>query len=1395
MPNDPDMAKRRKLLAACEELSEQEQTVLQLLSIVYEPTARTSLMQCANKAGIRTSRKVQFTSRTWKPLVDRLKKERLVVEERGKISCQPLIVEVLTRQAVRQGRFEKLAAAADETFPGPSTWKYFYYNTYESFLRDLRLALYRGDLETLEQVQSSQVYRSFGRIEVSPWERICNNPFDREWMVTLPTALLEDILYPMVLSAHAQLQPVAEPIALIEELCAAGTATELLHFARTQHLVLTGQLEEAYELARERDDANHLVLRAWLHTLAGDDDSALPDYEAALARLKKESRKRKIYFYSLSGVYFILALLRANQPERLQQAADYISIATNQQNHPFAFIYLVLQQVVQLQQGWQQDAEWALLWEDVDEEIMGRDFFFVALARYWMDAPKAKPAVGSLERLLARAEAGGYVLIAAEIAELLYRLTGAEECGLRAENLRQELGVQSIADAVVHQEPWQRALKALAGLRRSETVTAQPQEVNTRLVWLVDYQSSADGTYVSIAPREQKSKKNGGWTQGRAVALKRLFGKRQKMDFLTEQDERVCLALEGHQEYRRYGYYGQTVFSFNNEKALPHLVGHPLVFLQEDPSVRVELVGGEPELQVVRKGQELLLELTPAIDAEANGVALVRETPTRFKVVSFTPEHRRIAAILGDGGLRIPARADEETLEALTAVSSLVTVHSEIGGGTHSAEEVEAETRPHLHLLPFGEGLQAELLVQPLGPEGPACVPGSGGATVFAEIGGRHLQALRDLQEERRRAAAVQAGCAVLQRLEEVEGQWSIADPQDCLELLLELRQLGDEVVVEWPQGEQMQVRYQASFSDLALDVRRQNDWFSLTGELRLDEDLVVDMRRLLELSRSARGRFLPLGDGAFIALTEEFREKLEEVHSFAERHGRGARFHSLAAPIIEELTAEAGSLEVDEAWKQQLARLQGALELEPEVPSTLQVELRDYQVEGFRWATRLAHWGVGACLADDMGLGKTVQALALILDRAPEGPTLVVAPTSVGANWIDETCRFAPTLRPVVFGEADRHRTVEKAGPFDLVVCSYGLLHQEEELLASTVWQTIVLDEAQAIKNMGTRRSRAAMALKAEFKMITTGTPIENHLGELWNLFRFTNAGLLGSLEHFNEYFAAPVEKQHNRKARQRLKRLIQPFILRRTKSQVLEELPPRTEISLQVEMGREEMAFYEALRQRAVETLSSAEAATGYKPLQILAEIMRLRRACCHARLVLPDASVPSAKMEVFGEVLDELLENRHKVLVFSQFVDYLSIVRQYLDGRGIFYQYLDGSTPVRARKKRVDAFQAGQGDIFLISLKAGGQGLNLTAADYVIHMDPWWNPAVEDQASDRVHRIGQERPVTIYRLVTQGTIEEKIVDLHRHKRDLADSLLEGSDTSGKLSTKELLRLIREG
>jgi SNF2 family DNA or RNA helicase len=430
------------------------------------------------------------------------------------------------------------------------------------------------------------------------------------------------------------------------------------------------------------------------------------------------------------------------------------------------------------------------------------------------------------------------------------------------------------------------------------------------------------------------------------------------------------------------------------------------------------------------------------------------------------------------------------------------------------------------------------------------------------------------------------------------------------------------------------------------------------------------------------------------------------------------------------------------------------------------------------------------------MGLGKTLQTLAVMLMVATEGPILAIAPTSVCMNWISEAQRFAPTLNPIQFGSGKRQVVLDELKSFDLVVCSYGLLQQEEvaDMLANVDWKMIVLDEAQSIKNFATKRSQAAMNLKSDFKLLTTGTPIENHLGELWNLFRFINPGLLGSLDHFNQKYANAIERGHDKIARDRLRKLIQPFILRRTKNQVLQELPSRTEITLQVELSQQEMVFYEALRREAIAKIEESEAQAGQKHLQVLAEIMKLRRACCNTQLVKPEIALPSAKLQMFDEVLTELLDNNHKALVFSQFVDHLGFIRTYLEENNITYQYLDGSTLIKDRKKRVDAFQAGEGDVFLISLKAGGTGLNLTAADYVIHMDPWWNPAVEDQASDRAHRMGQQRPVTIYRIVAKNTIEEKIVQLHQQKRDLADSLLEGTELSSKMTTDDLIQMIQE-
>jgi SNF2 family DNA or RNA helicase len=359
------------------------------------------------------------------------------------------------------------------------------------------------------------------------------------------------------------------------------------------------------------------------------------------------------------------------------------------------------------------------------------------------------------------------------------------------------------------------------------------------------------------------------------------------------------------------------------------------------------------------------------------------------------------------------------------------------------------------------------------------------------------------------------------------------------------------------------------------------------------------------------------------------------------------------------------------------------------------------------------------------------------------------------------------------------------------VLIVSYALLQQDAAALCAVEFHTAVLDEAQFIKNANSLRAKAAFSLNARYRVAMTGTPVENHLGDLFSIFRFLNEGLLGSWKHFQLRYMRPIERDGESEQREALKRLIQPFLLRRTKDQVLRELPPLTTLRHEVRLSEEEALRYGLLRRQIHEKLRSVTGKREHK-LRVFAEITRLRRFCCHPRLVFPEASHECSKVQTFLELVEELTENGHRALVFSQFVDFLDLVREQLDERSIPYLYLDGSTPKAARGARVAAFQAGEAPLFLVSLKAGGFGLNLTAADYVIHLDPWWNPAVEAQATDRAHRIGQERPVTVYRLVTKDTIEEQIVELHKEKRALAEALLDGTDVASRLDAEELQALL---
>ncbi|MCI5136066.1 MAG: DEAD/DEAH box helicase [Candidatus Electrothrix sp. AW2] len=741
-----------------------------------------------------------------------------------------------------------------------------------------------------------------------------------------------------------------------------------------------------------------------------------------------------------------------------------------------------------------------------------------------------------------------------------------------------------------------------------------------------------------------------------------------------------------------------------------------------------------------------------------------------------------------------------------------------VGNDEQGVQVVESDSTIHLHIIPYGSGFRLEMFVQPFSRRGPYLKPGAGVANLLAEVDKRRMQTRRNLLLEEEKAREVEESCPILDLAVDLEQEndreWHMLDPEECLQALLELEEIRDKVVLEWPEGEKLAVRRRAGVNQLNLNIRTsQQNWFSLSGHVKVDQDEVIDLKSLLDKIRESHSRFIPLGKGQFLALTQEFRDRLEDLIQFGDIKGskskgskgsKGSKkkdaqdaeeseikVHPLAALALDDLTRQANT-QADKGWQEQLKRINFIQDFVPEVPSTLQAELRDYQAEGFVWMARLAHLGVGGCLADDMGLGKTLQSIAVILDRAEQGPSLVIAPTSVCLNWEQEVARFAPTLTMKTLSGVDRELVVKELKKRDILVTSYTLLQQEVKLLETVSWQTIVLDEAQSIKNAATKRSKAAMRLKAKFRLITTGTPIENHLGELWNLFNFINRGLLGTYKQFNSRFGIPIEKHQDHAARRQLKKLIRPFMLRRIKSEVLDELPPRTEITLRVEMKKSEMQFYEAIRQQAIENIESNGEKSG-RHLQILAEIMRLRRTCCNPKLIDENTKISSSKLQVFAEVVEELLDSRHKALVFSQFTGHLALICEHLDKEGISYQYLDGTTPARERIKRVDAFQAGEGDLFLISLKAGGLGLNLTAADYVIHMDPWWNPAVEDQAADRAHRIGQKRPVTVYRLVTTNTIEEKIVQLHHEKRNLANSLLEGTDTGARISADELLELIR--
>ncbi|TXB62403.1 DEAD/DEAH box helicase [Phaeodactylibacter luteus] len=1012
------------------------------------------------------------------------------------------------------------------------------------------------------------------------------------------------------------------------------------------------------------------------------------------------------------------------------------------------------------------------------------DLLFILWAAYWTDAPSPLEP-GQLERLnkrLVHWEQTGLPWIAGEMANLLYHVApehpNREAWALQAETLASKYGFRYLLGLFQKQPQWRKVLQTLESIAQDSLPGAPKPVGSTRLVWFVNFEEE------HLQPKEQKRSKRGGWSAGRKVDLADI--EQERVDSLTSADKKVLQAVDA--EYFRSYYYSFTP-SLHFAHALYLLAGHPYVFLDMKGDIPIELVRSTPELLITEEPEGLKVIFRPS---HAQGEYVYeKETPTRYRVYNLSDAEVKAARSVGKGAILPPDARPR--LEAITQVlKQSLHVQSPADLLNEELPLRQGDPTPCLHLLPFGEGYKLEFYVKPLAGEPHYFKPGEGAGTRTLLTQSGKVACQRALEEEAAQAQAVIMACPSLAAHPAEHYEWQIEDVEACLHILLELHPLRQEglITLEHPKGEKVRLAGISGMSQLTMRIEKERDWFAVDGSLQVHESEVMAFQQLLQHVRQSDSPFVALKNGDFVALTEAFRDRLREMDAMLNQRGKKLELNPLAGLRLDEIAGEMAELDADRSWAEAMQRIQQAQRIRPRVPSQFDAKLRSYQKDGFRWMMRLAEWGVGGCLADDMGLGKTVQALAMLTARREEGPALVIAPASVTRNWVRETNKFAPTLTPYLLGSSKEAPLIQSVGPGDLLMVSYGLLPFVEAELLDKTFGTIVLDEAQAIKNASTKRSQITMELQGKFRLATTGTPIENHLGELWNLFRFLNPGLLGSQKQFNEKYANPIGRGDEAR-REQLRRLIQPFILRRRKKEVLTELPAKTEVVLNVSLSEAEMAFYEALRRNALDAIAAADDQS--KRFAVLAQLTKLRQAACHPRLAEADSRLGSSKLELVGDTILELLENGHKALIFSQFVKHLRIVEQWVKNQGISYQYLDGQTPGKKREAAVQAFQNGEGDVFLISLKAGGTGLNLTEADYVLHLDPWWNPAVEDQASDRAHRIGQQRPVTVYRFVSEATIEEKIVQLHAEKRELADQLLSGTDVSAKLSVNEMLELLK--
>lgn len=959
-------------------------------------------------------------------------------------------------------------------------------------------------------------------------------------------------------------------------------------------------------------------------------------------------------------------------------------------------------------------------------------------------------------------------------------------------------GENAMLTSIYHKQEWEKVLDELMGQGSTSGVTGVSLSKTSRMGYFI--RSTKD---TSAEVRQQTILKSGAWSAGKQVSLQRFFD--EDMDGMTDSDLRIAKAA------RASSYYGNSI---PLGCILPEMTEESRLYVgRYAPYSIVDVTEDMPYITLQRSHMGFYISSNVPVEQLDDRMIITHRSAASINFIHLSEEQQMYYRKLLTLG-HFPLEAEEQLRRFLAGIGGKIEVNSDLIEGGSTLPTIDGRSVITMQLRPQDkETYVVSIFCRPKEGGRIRCKPGMGDKVIVDGVAAERCRVRRD------RKAEVENLNALIDNVkDEVEDvaqlteSGTVVSAYDILPILEYAQQHPDSVECEWPEGAKLKLKYRQTSSAWTGAIKRtENGWFEIEGSVELDQGRVVSMAELFDLANQSQGRYIKLGDGEFLALSEKLRRQLSQLGSLASRSKGKLQMSPFSAALIGADILEGElMLTEDDELKKIRQRIKDASDYSPRVPKALHATLREYQKEGYQWMSRLNKWGAGALLADDMGLGKTVQTIAFLLSKAKEGPALVIAPASVAPNWNTEFEKFAPSLNITMLNfSPNRSVAIAEAKAGDVIVTTYGLLLSVKDEVTQKHWATICLDEAHIIKNRGAKTSAVAMKLRSDNRVMLTGTPVQNHLGELWNLFQFVNPGLLGSFEDFNRRFIVPIEQNGDKERQHDLDRLVKPFMLRRTKDKVAKELPEKEEIYQHVDLTEEEQLTYEVLRQKA-EALLLAEG-SGTVSMNTLAEITRLRQCACDIRLKgtdTTDADKPGSKIVALVELLQTIIDGfddkeqtKHKadsgnggaVLVFSQFTSYLALIRKALEDAGIHYLYIDGSVDIKTRTRLVEDFQNGAAPVFLISLKAGGLGLNLTRANYVVHMDPWWNPAIEAQATDRAHRIGQQQHVTVYHLIATGTIEEKIQRLHQRKQALVENVLAATDTSHKLTGEDLLEMVR--